>query len=435
MKFHPFLSGPAVRDITRAQRGYAMVFSMLSLVLLTGLGLSAAFMASGDMAISGNFRRNEQAFYAAEAGLGVAREVIREQLKTVIETNANAAAPTVNAVYQPASTNPAPFDATSITSILTSTALTSTATNSPRALAAAAINARGSGIGSYSSFSVTPANLTLTLLGTTEGPRPSAAANNNIAQPPAYIEARYGYTINITGTYNAPSDPNSTSLMASTASTGETGVVTIRLNTNSTPNASAQPVFKRSFSSFGTFWHRTTLSSSSQLAGGVYGGPTHTNQALAFNSSSTYVFKGALSQAGSSTAGGSTYGYKNGSNFSHYNVNTTARSGLSFESTYTKTATLPLPDNVYSQQLAVLNGTGETDATFTTAQPTAAQLAANLRTATNTAPTVTGGALATGVYISSSNGTSISGGGIYVKGTAKDVQLSVSGTSQVYKIT
>ena len=62
-------------------------------------------------------------------------------------------------------------------------------------------------------------------------------------------------------------------------------------------------------------------------------------------------------------------------------------------------------------------------------------LALNLRNASNNKPNVSGGQIASGVYVSSADGTNISGAGIYVKGDAADVQLYAdSNGDQVYVI-
>ncbi len=66
---------------------------------------------------------------------------------------------------------------------------------------------------------------------------------------------------------------------------------------------------------------------------------------------------------------------------------------------------------------------------------TVAALVANLRSAQNTPPTKSGSSLSNGVYISSSDGSTISGAGIYVQGDADDLKLyGDTNGDQVYVI-
>jgi hypothetical protein len=58
------------------ERGFALVLAILSLMLLTFLGLTLATTTSTELQIATNYRWSQQALYNAEAGLEVARVVL-----------------------------------------------------------------------------------------------------------------------------------------------------------------------------------------------------------------------------------------------------------------------------------------------------------------------------------------------------------------------
>ncbi len=67
-------------DRTRATResGFALVLAILSLLLLTFLGLTLAVTTSTELQIATNYRWSQQALYNAEAGLEAAKFVLSE---------------------------------------------------------------------------------------------------------------------------------------------------------------------------------------------------------------------------------------------------------------------------------------------------------------------------------------------------------------------
>lgn len=400
------------RKSRAAEQGFAMIVAMMALSLLTALGLAVMFSSSGDIVISGHFRRNEQAFFAAEAGVGLARNAIRQSLNQAILTNATAAQ---DGIDFPAAGQA--FDDSQLTSLLTNPGLTA-ADGAPITNALAAIQARSASLGGSGNFNVT---LTLEPVGSPVlGTRP--AAISGIQQPPSTITMQYRYTINSTGRNISADNP-----FTATAQAQEQGVVNVTLNTNVVDNSSSSSTISRSFSSYGTFLNRFTQTS--VWAAGTFSGPVHTNDRFRYSAGNPVTYRDAVTQVGT------TYDYRNSSGkWYTYNVSNTNRTGLTFQSTYTRVDPLPLPQNVYKQELAVLNSTGQTDATFTSAQPTTTQLTANLRQANNSAAGTTSGTLNEGVYVPSSDGSTITGGGIYVKGNADEITLSVSGSSQVYAI-
>jgi hypothetical protein len=60
----------------RGERGFALVLAILSLMLLTFLGLTLAATTSTELQIATNYRWSQQALYNAEAGLEAARIVL-----------------------------------------------------------------------------------------------------------------------------------------------------------------------------------------------------------------------------------------------------------------------------------------------------------------------------------------------------------------------
>jgi Tfp pilus assembly protein PilX len=383
------------------ERGVAMVASLMALLLLSGMGLTLVLTVSTETALSGNYRRNEQAFFAADAGIGVARESLRQQVTSALQTNANTVA--ANTTITTSNFNDSSFATSLFPSSIYSTSGTVLTTATSNA------NTRSSSnniLGGYGKYNVT---LTLTPVGTPTVTRVGIPAN----QPPSSVAMTYEYTISSTGDNGV----STSSLNYATAQATERGRINVTLAVDN-PN-----YFNRSFSRYAAFFNRF----SGTFAAGTYTGPVHTNQGFGFSSSSPLTFNGAVTQVNTN------YTY----NGSSYAVSSTDRTGLTFNSTFTTTSNVPLPTNVYSQELAVLNSTGVDSSTGNSRQPTISELTSGLRTASNTAPSTTSGGtvLANGVYVPS-DGTSVTGGGIYVQGSASDIQMSVNSSGhQVYRIT
>ena len=64
--------------IRNHQRGAALITTMLVMVLLSALGMSTLQTVTRDRQVAGHQKRSMTAFYAAEAGVARAREVIRD---------------------------------------------------------------------------------------------------------------------------------------------------------------------------------------------------------------------------------------------------------------------------------------------------------------------------------------------------------------------
>jgi hypothetical protein len=64
---------------THGESGFALILSLLTLLLLTFLGLTLAATTSTEMKIATNYRWSQQAYYNAESGLEIAKRLLREQ--------------------------------------------------------------------------------------------------------------------------------------------------------------------------------------------------------------------------------------------------------------------------------------------------------------------------------------------------------------------
>ena len=66
------------KSVRHAERGFALILAILSLMLLTFLGLTLATTTSTELQIATNYRWSQQALYNAEAGLEAARIVLSD---------------------------------------------------------------------------------------------------------------------------------------------------------------------------------------------------------------------------------------------------------------------------------------------------------------------------------------------------------------------
>ncbi len=67
------------RQKRRSERGFALILAILSLMLLTFLGLTLATTTSTELQIATNYRWSQQALYNAEAGLEAARIILSNE--------------------------------------------------------------------------------------------------------------------------------------------------------------------------------------------------------------------------------------------------------------------------------------------------------------------------------------------------------------------
>jgi hypothetical protein len=70
---------PARVTRNRGEEGFALILALLALMLLTFLGLTLATTTSTELQIATNYRWSQQALYNAEAGVEVAKVLLRDQ--------------------------------------------------------------------------------------------------------------------------------------------------------------------------------------------------------------------------------------------------------------------------------------------------------------------------------------------------------------------
>jgi len=415
------------------ERGMALVVSLLATAMFLALGMAVVMSTTTGTITSRSHRVSEQAFFAADAGINIARRSLAKAFQEKLaEVAANPAL-----LYQntPNGANfPSPFQVIpppNMTTIPTFyqgvfTRAAQLATDTTR-------NQRLNGINGASftvnQFSIPSGTITLQV--------------NSALLAVQTITLRYA--LQVTGS----------TVAGGTATLDESGTISTIINIANTPAVVPSRSFH--FSGFGAFFDNGDTTASSYLTSGTFTGPVHTNTHFAFKSTNSVTFRNIVSQVDNFIRVDST-DFTQG----HQALPTADRTGINMNETegYRATSAVPLPANNFSQEYAVINNTGITDISTTTGLPidppaviptvsgspvpvfdaqgrvTPTVLAANLRTSsTNLNPTLSGGNLPTGVYIPSSNGTSISGAGIYVQGDAADIQLSAVSGNQVYAVT
>jgi hypothetical protein len=73
--------------VRRGERGFALILAILSLMLLTFLGLTLATTTSTELQIATNYRWSQQALYNAEAGLEAARIILSNNADLTLKWN------------------------------------------------------------------------------------------------------------------------------------------------------------------------------------------------------------------------------------------------------------------------------------------------------------------------------------------------------------
>lgn len=395
------------------QRGMALVFTLLLLFLMTALSLGMVIAMSSQTFIAGYYRNYRGAFYAADSGLNIARlSMLNQVLADVPATFTAGTAPIPAAAPAAIQTNVAAaynswisIDSGQAANSWPEQFEISSATFSQ---AACTVSWTGSGAG-----------YTCTAL----PPSPNVVTS---------FQYTYSYAITALGRVQNTGQNSVT----------ESGTFTVNVAVGA-PTAATT-----SFAAWGMFIDQANECDGTTLVGGTISGPVFTNGGFTFASGSPYIFTDAVGFA-STTAG---YSFTNGagclaaaasqdSAMSGQNAQTispTFQAGLSLGQ-----HTVPLPANDFSQKWAVIDGKGIGEGS---SAPTSAQLNASMASVTGAAYPATGAS--TGVYLPYTSTTSstcakapcMTGGGIYVEGSATAVQLTAStGTAshplQVFTIT
>lgn len=427
----------------QGERGIALVTALLVSTMLLGLGMAIAFSSTTDTSITRSQRISEQAFFAADAGIALGRQALAKAIEEEFLAISNGTAaygtkgffnlpvipvdgeiPYIEVIPDPVTSPNYQF----YTNVKNRVAALTQAAGSKARLAA--LN------GTSYEVSVVPTSRVITFV--------RDAVNPSVARE----DIRINYSIKVTGR----TDTGASAVVV------ETGRMTTSFTLTNTAVAGTDRAF--SFSGFGAFFDNGDTSASSFLAAGTFKGPVHTNTHFAFDSDRQVNFANLVSQVDN-------YIRYDSSNFSqgHKSIPTADMKGINISSEgYKKTDTVPLPDNNFSQEYAVINGTGIRDLRSdgspvdppasipadaqgkplpvfdSSGRVTPEALAANLRDASNAKPAITGTGsnkkIANGVYVASSDGSTIGGAGIYVQGDA-EIQLKTAGTGsadQLYVI-
>lgn len=388
----------------RNEQGVALITALLLLMLLTGLVVSMAWSAGSDRMINGYYGSFRGSFYAADSGLSVARQQLITQLEAAAPASFSSTTPPIP-----------PGAETGVVTYIQ--------------------NAYGNGFTQLSNgnaasswpekFKISSVTLGLAPSGAAPNPQITTDSKGNITQ----YQYRYLYSLTSVGQSRG------------TENTVLTDAGQLTLTANLAPVAT-----KMSFAAWGMFIDQYALCSGGDLVPGTITGPVFTNGAWNFGSGGQYTFTdpvgsanadagydfggsaGCQSVAGpSDTVGGTTIAPKFNAGF---------KLGQ---------AKVPLPQNSYNQEQAVLDGKGATNT-----PPTNAALNAGLMDINQTAYP-TGGA-SSGVFLPyttvgppdplTGKPTTIpptfKGGGIMVQGDAS-VVLSPGGATapnaQIYTIT
>jgi Tfp pilus assembly protein PilX len=380
-------------------RGIALVLTLLLLGLISILGLAMVLSTSSDMLINGYYRNYRGAFYAADSGLAVARQQLVNQIVALVPST-----PTTPPLGASAATTVQNYISTNYGSGYTSL-------NTGQAASS------WSGSFEISAVSFTQASCTVTASGSTP---PGACATDTKATAYQYI---YNYTLTSLGR----------ALSSQLSNVKESGNITLNVVATGTT---------QSFSSWGFFIDQSPICNGSYLVPGTITGPAYTNGSWTFGTTGSYYFTDPVGSANADA------GYQFGSCYESTAGSYTSGSQQikpNFEAGYqwgngqgSSVPALALPPNDFSQKWAVLDGKGTGEGS---SAPTYAQMNSALKNISGTAYPTAG--TTSGVYLpySSVGGTnSITGGGIYVEGSANSVQLSTStdtsgNPTQVFTIT
>ena len=425
------------KDQHEGERGIALITALMISTMLLALGMAVAMSTTSDTVTTKSQRLGEQAFFAADAGIAIARRAlataIQEEIKKIQD---GAATYGTEGFYRlPAVTSMDVFPDVQV--------LPDPVTN-PNHPFYQNVYARARQLSAYSKRDERLDELNGTSF--TADFRPftgKISLIKNADDPTTAIETDFlRYTIEVTGQTEA----------GGRATIIESGIMSSQIVLANTAVPGTDRDF--SFSGFGAFFDDGDTLASAPLASGTFSGIVHTNTHLAFNSGRNVVFRDVVSQVDNYIRYDSLL-FVDG----HRSIPTGDIKGIDLSSQgYKKVARVPLPDNNYSQEYAVINATGITNRNpdgspvdppaktpvdgagkplpifNNLGRVTPEALAANLRDASNKQPTISSGQLNAGTYISSADGHSITGAGIYVQGDATDIQLTTSGSDQIYVI-
>jgi len=405
---------------SRQQSGVALLTTLLLLILVSLLGLTMAVSANSDMMINSFYGSYRGSFYAADSGLNIARAAMMSQISGAVSTTA---CPGWQTGSPPAGCTAAPMNGTTTASnaqtYLTSTYNTFTSLNAGQAAK--------SWPGNFMIANLTGCTNKVQLV--SGGPtHQNANGQNDI-----YVYT-YGYEICSVGRAQALQQVN----------TKEDGNVIVTIKAQGVPGGQENV----SFSAFGAFIDNFQPCQG-PLVPGTMTGPFFTNGAWNFGTSGSYIYTDPVSQANAKAS------YWINGNCYQSPTSSYTKSGQTIKPTFQEGFNLgansvPLPQNDFVQQWAVIDGVGcgekgTTCGVSAPPYPTNSDLNAALRKIDGTQYPV--GGTTTGVFIpyctlgapGCITPNTITGGGFYVEGDAS-VQLSLGNDAlgnptQTYTIT
>ena len=375
----------------KKDRGVALVTALLLLLLFTGMTVAMVLSSNSDMLINGYYRGYRGSFYAADSGLNIARQQMVNQLLA-------AGSGALSATAQPI---PAGTESTVVSNINAAFGNSYQSLNS------------GQAAGSW------PESFKLDNTGTTlSAPTCTVIGGGGTCAAPTGAVTGYSYVY----TYTLRAFGRSIGNQVATIS--DSG--TIKINVTGTVGGTTT-----SFAAYGMFIDQYPVCSA-MLVPGTITGPVFTNGGWTFGTSGSYIFTDKVGSASSNFGYQFSNGCSQSSSPSLKKGNTTI--APQFQSGYNLgQPSVPLPQNDYNQQRAVLDGKGASSSPVTKSDLNAALKDASGSPYPNSGAT-------SGVFLPYSiNPTTgkatFTGGGIYVQGDAS-VTLSTSGSSgQVYKVT
>jgi Tfp pilus assembly protein PilX len=396
-------AAPKSGEVT--ERGFALVFTLLLLSMMSLMALAMILSSSSDMLINGYYRNARGSYYAADSGLNIARQQLVSQMQGVVPSTWSV----------PSSATLSGWANTVQTSVLASWASSASLTS-------------GQGANSWAeSFKLINTASCPTTLGLGPGTQPTITSHDSDNNPNGY-RAVYNYQICSTGMAQGQEQ----------TTVSESG--TIALNVSGSGASQNQ-----SFAAYAAFIDQFP-SCLAPLVPGYLTGPMFTNGSWQWGTTGTYTMTDTVGQQnadfdfwfGNNCIQSPTASYKSGSQTIAPQFQGSPSPGYALGQ-----QEVPLPANEFSQEWAVIDSRGCGEGTNVCGSPTSpsppsvtsATLNASLKNAAGSAYPGTGAS--SGVYMNytTNNGVNtMAGGGFYVEGSA-NVTLSTSGTSgQVFAI-
>jgi Tfp pilus assembly protein PilX len=377
----------------KKERGVALITTLLLLMLLTGLSLAMVLSVRSDMLINGYYRNFRGSFYAADSGLNAARTAIQNQVVAAIP-------PTFGITQQPIPVG-------------TDTAV-QTYINNTYGQGYTSYTGQGQASSSWPGKYKVTGTFVLAPNGCT------VLGGTGTCAAPAGPVTGYKYIYN----YTLQSVGQAQGIQATTLT--DRGSVIV--------NATLVPVnTKTSFAAWGMFIDQWNICTGGTLVPGTISGPAFTNGAWTFGTSGSYIFTDTVGSASPNA------GFQFTNKCDQLNAPADKLGNQTIAPTFqagfqTGSPAVPLPQNDYNQERAVLDGKGGTTPV------TKSDLHTYVKDI-NGNPYPSGGA-SSGVFLpwSMQDGQpTFTGGGIYVEGNASVVLSTGTGPNnsptQVYKIT